>query len=79
VLGLFVVGVTTGRERVLCQSPFERVFDPLANPCDGFPPLPFIDARGGAKREIKEMLQCRSLRCPLARRCPPGCIEEERR
>jgi hypothetical protein len=49
----------------------------FVSPCDGWPPLHFIDEGGGAKREIKERLQCWLLGRPLVRRCPSGRIEEE--
>jgi hypothetical protein len=43
--------------------------------CDDFPSLPFIDARGKSKKEIK--VKVRPLGCPLVRRCLSGRIEEE--
>jgi hypothetical protein len=75
MLGLFVVGVTNWSvEGVEPKSLSMGV--QFINPCDGCPPLPFIDTRGRAKSEIKEKLQCRLLRCPPVRHCLSGRIEE---
>jgi hypothetical protein len=61
---------------VWSPSPLQRVFGSSANPCDGCPPLPFIDGRGGEKRKQNKSYSARSLGCPLEHRCPPGRIEE---
>jgi hypothetical protein len=63
---------------VSSPSPLKQVFGSSANPCDGCPPLPFIDARGGEKGKRDKSYSARSLRCPLTRHYPPGRIEEER-
>jgi hypothetical protein len=41
------------------------------------PPLPFIDARGGAQGEGNTSYSVWSLGRPFARRCPSGRIEVE--
>jgi hypothetical protein len=64
---------------VFSSSPLERVFGSSANPCDGCPPLPFIDAREVQKGKQDKSYNTRSLGCPLMCHCPPGRIEEERR
>jgi hypothetical protein len=53
VLGLFVVGVTNWSGEGVRPRSLRRVFGSSANPCDGCPPLPFIDVRGGTIRGKK--------------------------
>jgi hypothetical protein len=79
VLGLFVVGVTNWPgEGIEPRSLSMNV--QFVNPCDGCPPLPFIDARGrGKKGKQKKSYSAWPLRCPLECRCPSGHIEEELR
>jgi hypothetical protein len=48
-----------------------------SNPCNGFPSLPFIDARGGHKGKGKMSYNVWSLGRPVVRRCPSGRIETE--
>jgi hypothetical protein len=57
MLGLYVVGVANlSGEGIEPKSLGVRV--QFVSPCDGCPPLPFIDARGGAKKgfQVKDIV-----------------------
>jgi hypothetical protein len=79
VLGVFVVGVINwsgegvGPKSLKNECSICR----MSNPCNGCPPLPFIDARGGAQGKENTSYSAWLLGCPFVRRCLSGRIEAE--